>query len=180
MTAFASAGFLVAPRFHRPDHLDAGLLPAEITTMSDCLVDPAPVPGHWMGDPWFADAEAARALPADGRAVIEAAVPADLAADLRAELGEWTSVTGFLAVGGPPSLEPLGFELVGFESGRWHSWLCLGGLVEDVDLSTGVRPGAHGLIASEGDARRGAEYLTASGLGEPKVYHWFPVRIGSL
>ncbi|HEY1177266.1 MAG TPA: hypothetical protein VGF17_14010 [Phytomonospora sp.] len=179
MKGFASAGFLVVRRFQRVPHMDPDLLPSEITTMSECLVDAVPVPGHWARDPWFAHAVAARAALHDGHELIEAAVPADLVTDLRVEMGEWTGATAFLSHAGPPSLAPLGFELVGFDGGTWHSWLCLDGLTDDVDDATGVRPGRHGLIADEADARRAAEWLTASGLGDPKVRRWYPVRLGS-
>lgn len=174
-----SAGFLVVRRFQRAAHMDAALLPAEITTMSECLADAVPVPGHWARDPWFADGVAASAAVRDGHELIEAAAPADLVSDLRGEMGEWTGATAFLSDAGPPSLAPLGFELVGFDGGTWHSRLCLDGLTGDVDDATGVRSGRHGLIADEADARRAAAWLTASGLGDPKVLRWYPVRLGS-
>jgi hypothetical protein len=66
----------------------------------------------------------------------------------------------------------LGFELVGFDSGSWHTWTCMGGLVTDVRQATGIRPGPDGLIQDEQDARRAAQWLTDSGLGDPKVFLW--------
>ncbi|MEV4165184.1 hypothetical protein [Nonomuraea dietziae] len=66
----------------------------------------------------------------------------------------------------------LGFELVGFDSGSWHTWTCIGGLVTDVYQATGVQPDPHGLIQNEQDARRAAQWLTDSGLGDPKVFLW--------
>ncbi|GIH73388.1 hypothetical protein Mth01_56410 [Sphaerimonospora thailandensis] len=66
----------------------------------------------------------------------------------------------------------LGFELVGFDSGRWHTWTCLGGLVADVYRATGVQPGSWGLIQDEQEARRAPQWLTESGLGDPKVFLW--------
>ncbi|MEV0388115.1 hypothetical protein [Nonomuraea sp. NPDC050643] len=63
-------------------------------------------------------------------------------------------------------------ELVGFDSGGWHTWACMGGLAAGVHQATGVRPGAWGLIQDEQDARRAAQWLTDSGLGDPKVFLW--------
>jgi hypothetical protein len=77
-----------------------------------------------------------------------------------------------LAEGSTPSGTPLGFELVGYDGGTWHSWSCLGGLVDDVREATGVVPGRHGLIEDEDAARAAARWLTGSGLGDPKVFDW--------
>jgi hypothetical protein len=140
-------------------------------------------PSGW--DDWFAspaEAEAARAqagqpgLPVIAVGFARADVPGLLAemAD-----GGWDTAAGSL----PERLarqEPfphaggqrLGFELVGFDTGRWHTWVCLGGLVADVYQGTGVRPGKWGLIQEEQDARRAAQWLTDSGLGDPKVFLW--------
>ncbi|WP_199747528.1 hypothetical protein [Actinomadura sp. WAC 06369] len=65
----------------------------------------------------------------------------------------------------------LGFEPVGYDH-RWHTWTCLGGLVDDVRRATGVRPGRWGLIQDEAEAHRAAQWLTWSGNGAPKVYVW--------
>jgi hypothetical protein len=56
--------------------------------------------------------------------------------------------------------EVLGFELVGFDTGSWHTWTCLGGLVKDVRQATGVRPERWGLIPDE-----------------PKVLFWVPALL---
>ncbi|WP_045309410.1 hypothetical protein [Lentzea aerocolonigenes] len=73
-----------------------------------------------------------------------------------------------------PAGDVLGCELVGEDPDGefWHTWRCLGGLVEDVRDATGVVPGPHGLIQDGEQARRAARWLTASGLGDPKVFNW--------
>lgn len=76
-----------------------------------------------------------------------------------------------------PDWCPLGYELVGADLGGWHTWLCLGGLVDDVGAATGVHPGQWGLINDEHDARRAAEWLTASKPGDPKVFLWVPALL---
>jgi hypothetical protein len=77
----------------------------------------------------------------------------------------------------PHSGRVRGFELVGYDAGLWHTWTCLGGLVDDVRQATGVRPGTWGLIQDEQEARRAAAWLTASGLGDPKVFLWVPALL---
>ncbi|MET9628043.1 hypothetical protein ABZX92_11330 [Lentzea sp. NPDC006480] len=73
-----------------------------------------------------------------------------------------------------PAGDVLGCELVGMDPDMscWHTWRCLGGLVEDVRAATDVVPGPHGLIQDVEQARRAAQWLTASGLGDPKVFDW--------
>jgi hypothetical protein len=55
--------------------------------------------------------------------------------------------------------------------------MCLGGLVKDVRQATSVRPERWGLIPDEQEARRAAAWLTASELGDPKVFFWVPALL---
>lgn len=78
-----------------------------------------------------------------------------------------------------PEGDVLGCELVGRDPdlSGWHTWRCLGDLVGDVGGATGVVPGAHGLIQDVEQARSAARWLTASGLGDPKVFLWVPALL---
>jgi len=76
-----------------------------------------------------------------------------------------------------PDWPVLGYELIGADYGRWHTWTCLGGLVADVGAATGVRPGPWGLIPDEHDARRAADWLTEAIPGEHEVYLWVPALL---
>lgn len=184
-TDYALTGYLVAAREARRDWQDAGLPEGELVSMSGCVTTVVAA-AEWderFGDP--GSAEEARAG-RDGLHVLGVGIAAR---DVRAVLddvaeGGWDVAAGSLparlgrtepVTGG----EVLGFELVGFDSGIWHTWTCLGGLVGDVGEATGIRPGRWGLVQDERDARVAAEWLTASGLGDPKVFLWVAARITS-
>jgi hypothetical protein len=180
---YALAGYLVATRTDRQDWQDASLPDTGLVSLSDCVVDLVPVedPSGW--DDWFAsphEAEAARdqagkpGLHVLAVGFATADVPG-LLADMADSGWDAGSLPERLARREPfphASGQRLGFELVGFDGGGWHTWTCLGGLVADVRRATGVRPGRWGLIQDEQDARRAAQWLTDSGLGDPKVFLW--------
>ena len=179
---YVLAGYRVATRADRQDWQDAGLPGRHLVSLSDCVADVVPVdPEGW--DDWFAtapEAEAARARGGEpGLHVLAVGFAGVDVPGLLTDIadGGWDTAAGSL----PnrlarqetfPPARRLGFELVGFDSGRWHTWTCLGGLVDDVFRATGVRPGQWGLIEGEQDARRAARWLTDSGLGDPKVFLW--------
>ena len=166
------AGYLAATRAPRPDWMDAGVRAAELISMSDCVVDVASRRDEYW-DPWF------DAPPSGVRAphhVLAVGIPDDYVAALREDAPD--EFPSPLTEPRPvPDWHPLGHELVGADLGRWHTWLCLGGLVDDVRAATGVRSGPWGLVHDEHDARRAADWLTASGLGDPKVFLWVPVLL---
>ncbi|MCE7009534.1 hypothetical protein LWC34_43010 [Kibdelosporangium philippinense] len=159
---YVLAGYRVASREARPDWQEAGLPNTELVSMSDCVVDLLTVDSQEWND-WFGDVESARVqanragLHVLGVGIAESDIPAFGLPERR------TSI---------PDGQLLGFELVGHDCGTWHTWTCLGGLVRDVEQATGVRPGQWGLIQDERQARRAADWLTASNLGDPKVFHW--------
>ncbi|WP_406279106.1 hypothetical protein OH799_11400 [Nocardia sp. NBC_00881] len=181
---YALAGYRVATRADRQDWQDASLPSTGLVSLSDCVVDLTPVdPNGW--DDWFAsphEAEAARDQA--GKPGLHVLAVGFATADVPGLLsdladGGWDTAAGSL----PERLanherfpritaQRLGFELVGFDSGRWHTWTCLGGLVADVHRATGVQPGQRGLIPDEQSARRAAQWLNDSGLGNPKVFFW--------
>ncbi|WP_449060691.1 hypothetical protein [Planomonospora algeriensis] len=156
----------------------------DLVSLSGCVVDLVPVDlGGW--DDWFADPQEAgiarEHAGKPGLHVLGVGFAATDVPGLLADIadGGWDASAGSL----PERLarrerfpcrggRRLGFELVGFDSGGWHTWTCLGGLVADVHRATGVQPGSWGLIQDELDARRAARWLTDSGLGDPKVFLW--------
>ncbi|WP_432929561.1 hypothetical protein ACQPZZ_05545 [Microbispora sp. CA-135349] len=180
---YVLAGYRVAARANRHDWQDAGL-PAGLVSLSDCVVDlVSSDPIGW--DDWFdgpQEAEIAReragkpGLHVLGVGFATADVPG-LLADIAD--GGWDASAGSLPERlawrerfPNPGGRRLGFELVGFDSGCRHTWTCLGGLVSNVYRATGVQPGIWGLIQDEQDARRAAQWLTDSNLGDPKVFLW--------
>jgi hypothetical protein len=184
---YALAGYRVASRATRRDWQDAGLPSTDLVSMSSCTVELLAADPHGWDD-WFGDSESAEqsriqsnqaGLHVLGVGIAASDIPA-LLADM-AE-GGWDQEAGSL----PEQLgrrEPiptgqlLGFELVGYDCGLWHTWICLGGLVHDVRQATGVRPGRWGLIQDEQQARRAADWLTASHLGDPKVFLWLAAML---
>ncbi|MEU5847494.1 hypothetical protein [Saccharopolyspora shandongensis] len=178
---YALAGYRVASRATRQDWQDEGLPSADLVSASGCVVDLLAADPHGWDD-WFGDSESAErariqanraGLHVLGVGIASRDIPA-LSADM-AE-GGWEAAGGLperLARREPvPAGRLLGFGLVGYDCGIWHTWTCLGGLVRDVGHATGVRPGRWGLIQDEQDARRAADWLTASNLGDPKVFLW--------
>lgn len=164
--------------------MNATLVPSAVASMSTCLVD--------LVDTWFADIEPARHATRDGFTVLDIGVPREHVGPLLEDIadGGWDVAAGIV----PERLTnqvpvaagtPLGYELVGYDSGIWHSWLCLGGLVEAVHDATGVRPGGNALISDHASADRAARWLTGSGLGDPsgwpggsnKVFYWVPALL---
>jgi hypothetical protein len=68
--------------------------------------------------------------------------------------------------------EVLGYEVLSYEYGIEHSWLC-GGLERDAREVLGISPGSWGLIAGESDARAVAAYANRDDVPtEPGT--WFP------
>ncbi|WP_052371773.1 hypothetical protein [Amycolatopsis taiwanensis] len=181
-TNYALAGYRVASRETRQDWQDADLPSTDLVSMSSCVVELlAADPQGWVD--WFGDSESAeQARVQANRAGLHALGVGIAASDIPALLadmaeGGWDQQAGSL----PERLARrapiaagrlLGFELVGYDCGLWHTWTCLGGLVRDVRQATGVRPGRWGLIQDEQQARRAADWLTASELGDPKVFLW--------
>ncbi|WP_328442709.1 hypothetical protein [Amycolatopsis sp. NBC_00438] len=152
---------------------------AQRLSVSDCLADL--VLSELGGDDWFGDFATAAAR---GETVLTAGVPVEHVERVLADLAAAGRVRGS---GGLPDRlghrlpvprgRVLGFEPIGFDDGAGHSWACLGGLVDDVRAATGIRPAGNGLIEAETDAREAARWLTASGLGDPKVLFWTPAVV---
>ncbi|WP_086821087.1 hypothetical protein [Allokutzneria sp. NRRL B-24872] len=184
------AGYLVAARGVRADWQDAGLPGADLISMSDCVVDVVPANrdgwDDWFDDPVSAERSRVRAdrpglrvlavgiAATDAPAVLQDMAEAGYGPDAGGVMGRLARREAFPDV---HAGRARGFELVGFDVGCWHTWTCLGGLVDDVRQATGVRPGRWGLIQDEQEARRAAAWLTTSGLGDPKVFLWVPALL---
>ncbi|WP_116198982.1 hypothetical protein [Amycolatopsis circi] len=140
---------------------------SELVSISECVAE--------VHDDWFRDLALARQT---GLHVLEVGFTPDEAEPIVREIiadgwnAETSVVVGRIEEGSSTSGELLGFELVGYDGGLWHTWHCLGGLVEDVHAATGILPGRYGLIEDAAAAHQAARWLTESGLGDPKVFHW--------
>ncbi|SEQ69717.1 hypothetical protein SAMN05216188_104352 [Lentzea xinjiangensis] len=184
------AGYLVVARDVRADWQDVGLRGADVISMSECVVDLVPANrdgwDDWFDDPVSAERSRAHAdrsglhvlavgiAATDAPALLREMADAGYGPDAGGVAGRLARREAFPDV---RSGRVLGFEPVGFDTGGWHTWTCLGGLVAEVRQATGVRPGSWGLIQDEQEARRAAEWLTASGLGDPKVFSWVPALL---
>ena len=78
-----------------------------------------------------------------------------------------------LEVGG----EVLGFEVLGYEWGGFHSWLC-NGLEVDSYREFNIRPNGYGFISNLEDAVKSAEYASREEVGaEPALWQpWLVVK----
>ena len=93
----------------------------------------------------------------------------------------------FLGINSAARLRPGGFilrwEVLGYNACIFHSWLC-NGLEKNVDAHFGIRPGRYGLIQSETDAVRAAEFCgreetgAEEGLWLPWLVVQYPIEWG--
>ncbi|WP_027341393.1 hypothetical protein [Hamadaea tsunoensis] len=156
---FILAGFVAAPRWHIPPESRAGLLPATVATVSDCLVDCVPASEEPLTEPWHHDLATAHAA---ARAAGVYALSMNLAPPETAVLLDrfggwgpadfhplWRRLTHPVAA--PPGM-PLGFEVVGFEAGDLHSWLC-NDLQRDAWEQLGITVNELGLLDDLDQAR---------------------------
>ncbi|GAA1638119.1 hypothetical protein [Actinoplanes couchii] len=175
MTTYVTAGFVTGPRWVPPEKYGSrGRLPAEVATVSECLVDfVSPVRDWWL-EPWFESVGEAREHPGH---ILSMSVPADQAAALTELMTGWIGdrphpMIGNLARGAPaPDGSELGFEVLGFEAGRFHTWLCYS-LLDETD----VQPNGNGLIGTLAEAQGVADLISEEGFG-PEEVTWFPARI---
>ncbi|WP_018686217.1 hypothetical protein [Actinokineospora enzanensis] len=143
----------------------------DVPSISHCVVDLAPANEF---DMWFED-------PAAVPVGVPVLAVGFAATDVAPQVDEMAR-QGFDAVrlhgkGKMPGGVLLGFEPVGFDTGTWHTWRCIGDLVTDVATATGIRPGPYGLIVDEPDARRAAEWLNIPENGDEKVARWTSVAL---
>ncbi|MGV9269114.1 hypothetical protein ACWDRR_31115 [Kitasatospora sp. NPDC003701] len=178
------AGYFVAV----PEALRGPGLPrvARLTTASDCLIDRVP-----QDDCWFATAQEALAACAPVRVPARARlyallVPAGHATDLVADIRAAATYEPVLLANldGPGSRAParevvegghgIGWEVLGYDHGLMHSWLC-NDLYRGAVLGLGVDTDERGLLPDQDTAERVAAW--ANGLGDTKPVTWFPAAL---
>ncbi|MCG8918029.1 hypothetical protein L6E12_19800 [Actinokineospora sp. PR83] len=183
MEGYVLAGYVVADPVVGADWVDRALVGREITSVSNCLVDVREL-DEWSASPVGAEVagELVRRYPgtrvlavgvadADVDGLVEDLDEACWDPDLRDRLRRRAP---FLAGA------PLGFEPVGPDGGSFHTWLCLGGLVDSARQVVGVEPGRHGLVQDEGRARAAAAHLTEAFPYEHEVARWFALVLAGV
>lgn len=189
--AFVLAGLVVGGLWTPPMRLRGSVLPAAVVTVSECLTDAVgPVQGGY-GVPWFGDRRTASAAAArasvgvdDLRLLAVHALVADLDAVV-ALVDGWSSdvsdpVRGNLAAKAEPVGEPRGFEVVGFEATRVHSWLCYGLHERAIAVGHDLRLTRLGLLTSRERAQAVAAMANAdrnTSQGTPLDVMWYPVLV---
>ena len=90
--------------------------------------------------------------------------------DLRSRAGFWAAIDTPRALA--PGGEPLGFELLGHDSGgSGHSWIC-NGVERTFYAETGIQPNAAGLLPTQEAADACLAYIDREQRAEPVP--WFP------
>ncbi|MFE7559035.1 hypothetical protein [Kitasatospora sp. NPDC057500] len=177
------AGYFVAV----PEPLTGLDVPHErLTTACDCLIDRLPEDGCWFDTPQEAlDACAMIQVPAGARLyalLVPAEHTAGLVADIRASAVYEPVLLAHLdrRVGAGPAPEPagggreIGWEVLGYNGGVLHSWLC-NDLYQDAVRDLGVTTDSRGLIPSREPADRLAAWANA--LDDTQPVTWFPAAL---
>ncbi|MFG2823783.1 hypothetical protein ACGFX4_30705 [Kitasatospora sp. NPDC048365] len=171
-------GYLVAtPDETSGDGLPKGVL---LTSASDCLGERVPEDGCWFGSPEQArEACAMVDVPPAARVTALRAAPADaevLAREIRAARTHEPVLHALLYE--PPPLadggEALGWEVLGYDCGLLHSWLC-NDLYRDAVAELGVEVTSRGLLADRAAAERLAGWANARTDTKPVV--WFAAEL---
>ncbi|MEV6598775.1 hypothetical protein AB0M36_18225 [Actinoplanes sp. NPDC051346] len=192
---FALAGFVAGLRWKPPEQAWTRNMPRVVSTVSDCLAELLPADQDrliesWQQSlhaPWHRSLEhaisAVRHAPpgSDAVHVWSMSVPTAGVVELRTLLEEWIGdlphpirVNLSQPTAAPPGTVE-GFEVLGFDLGRIHTWLCYG-LHEEGRERLGIRPGEGGLLTTLHDAERVAD-LANSNVGTPEDITWFPALI---
>jgi hypothetical protein len=151
-------GYRLVPVWVPPEAMADPLLPSQVVTISDHLVDAVPDDDTWFDSLSAANDALARSA-ASGSAQVLAmglhrsdagiAIAARLTLDtVQLCLNEHAEMAF------PTTGEFLGYELIGIESCGFHSWLCYGDVAPWAYETLGIRVNAQGLITSLSDARR--------------------------
>jgi hypothetical protein len=182
---FAVAGIVAGLSWVPPVAEWTAGLPRAVTTVSDCLTDFLPAGPEFeawqqpLFEPWQLSlrhaAGAVQRAPRTAHVLSVSVAPAQVT-ELTALMQEWIGdvphpVRLHLAEPAPtPPGTVLGFEVLGFDVGRFHSWLChgTGGYQEH-----GIRPGQAGLLTTLHDAQQVAGLLSS----DQDDTTWFPALI---
>lgn len=173
--ALISVGLINLARVVRPSWLSPGLLPDLLLTGSRCLRDQDEVerPCDFIPEAW----EATGIVERRGLSVL--ALTANDGQSLRDEIaiGPPTDecdqhLIAALEAGLPAVGTLIGFEVLGYEWGGFHSWLCHS-LETEIEQALGIRPGLDGLLPDLPAARSVADYTNALG-DEVDPVLWLP------
>ncbi|WP_345439878.1 hypothetical protein [Actinoallomurus vinaceus] len=165
-------GYRVVPPWAVPESMADPLLPLQIPTMSDHLVDPVP-----DDDTWFSSAETTRVFTRstvttrlqvlamgvherDAEDVIKRRLTLDT---------DQLCLNEHVRMPWPARLPLLGYELIGIEACGFHSWLCYQGTPSWAHRMLGIRLNSHGLVDKPADARRLSEAAEEPGSGLPPI-----------
>ncbi|MEU8661139.1 hypothetical protein [Actinoplanes philippinensis] len=172
-------------------------LPSAVPTVSDCLTGFLPADQDiepWqqpLFEPWHRSfrqaADAVRNAPPDARTahVLSMSLTAPAATELANMIEEWIGDLphpiriNLEQPADAPSGTILGFEVAGFDTGRFHSWLCYR-LDIQASEKLGVRPGDAALLSTLDDAQRVADMANSNhGThdGTPEDIVWFPALL---
>ncbi len=159
-----AAGYLVV----EPEQLSDNALPdvERLISVSDCLADRLPGDGFWFTSREAALEACSRIRVTEHARMLALLLPADRIAQLTADI-EWfgepeRELLDSLAAARPlaDGSTPIGWEVLGYDCGLLHTWLCEG-LYEDAAAELGVQCGPRGLLASQADAERVAQWANA-------------------
>lgn len=191
------AGFVAGYRWMPAEQDRTTDLPRVVPTVSDCLADFLPTDQDiepWqqpLFEPWHRSfnqaAHAVRHAPPSPHTahVLSMSVPATGATDLATMMEKWIGDLphpiwmNLAQPAAAPAGTVQGFEVLGFEAGRFHSWLCYGLDTQALD-ELGIRPGNAGLLTTLNDALRVADMANSNrGAhdGTPEDVTWFPSLI---
>ncbi|GIG00752.1 hypothetical protein [Catellatospora citrea] len=187
---YVLAGYVAGYRWKPPAQDWTKHLPVAVVTVSECLTDFLPEDQDTLTAPWHATLQDAvnashQASAGAGDAqVLAVSIPAAAVLDLAAMIEKWIGVyphpiLSNLTQPHSPDGTVQGFEVLGFETGRFHSWLCYDLLGEAFD-KLGVRTNDHGLLDTLAQARQVADSANSSRgtpQGTPEEVTWFPALI---
>jgi hypothetical protein len=106
---------------------------------------------------------------------------ADLLALMKQSIGDYPHpiLTNLAKGAAPPAGQVLGFEVLGFDQGQFHTWLCYS-LHEDASTDLGIVPNDRGLLSTLAEARLVSNTANQGPWGVNGVaeeYTWFPALI---
>ncbi|MGX6606469.1 hypothetical protein ACWKSP_30730 [Micromonosporaceae bacterium Da 78-11] len=194
---YVLAGFVAVYRWMPAGPAWTVDLPHAVPTVSDCLAEFLPADREiepWqqpLFQPWHRRvehaADVARHAPMNPHTahVLSMSVPAPGAAEPATMMEAWIGdlphpIRRNLArpTAAPPGTVH-GFEVLGFDTGRFHGWLCYRLDTQAADR-LGIPPGQAGLLTTLDDARRVADMANRNHGGHdstPEDVTWFPALI---
>lgn len=188
---YVAAGYAAGYQWKPPAQSWTKHLPAAVITVSDCLADFLPEDQEALTAPWHTTLQdavrASMQAPAGAESahVLAISVPVSNVPGLAAMIASWIGdyphpIQLNLAQLAPtPPGTVRGFEVLGFESGRFHSWLCYSLHSEALD-KLGIRINDRGLLATLAEAQQVAAMANSNrGThdGTPEEVTWFPALI---